>query len=365
MSVTIPYANLYSEYTEIKPLVDQAIERCIRTSAFIGGVEVQNFETAWKDYTQAEDCAGVSSGTSALTLALLALGVGPGDEVIVPSMSFVASAECASQIHAVPVFVDVDQYHTLDLDQVAAQITSKTKAIIFVDLYGQTVDIHKLKQIAGNIPLIQDAAQSSGCQYKGTPVGSHADLTCFSFYPGKNLSAMGDAGAVTGRKDLIALIRMLRDHGRREKYVHEMVGWNERLDAVQAAIVSVKIDFLDVWNERRRQNANVYYDMLANCAHIGLPKVNSTVSTHVYNQFVITTARRDELKQFLLTQGIETGIQFPLALHQQPVYAELAGQHSFPVSEQLASVCLSLPVHAHIDTDQAATVATAVLDFFK
>lgn len=298
-------------------------------------------------------------------LALLAVGVGHGDEVIVPSMSFVASAECASQIHAVPVFVDVDQYHTLDLDQVAAKITDKTKAIIFVDLYGQTVDIQKLKKIAGNIPIIQDAAQSAGCRYKETPVGSHADLTCFSFYPGKNLSAMGDAGAVTGRKDLIALIRMLRDHGRKEKYVHEIVGWNERLDAMQAAILSVKINFLDTWNNRRQQNAEVYHNMLSICNQIELPKINSAVSTHVYNQFVITTNKRDELKQFLLAQGIETGIQFPLALHQQPVYLALAGQQSFPLSERLSAVCLSLPVHAHIDTEQATTVATAVLDFFN
>jgi len=365
MPITIPYANLYNEYLEVKNPVDQAIERCITNSSFIGGEEVQNFENTWKQYTQAEDCAGVSSGTSALMLALWAVGVRPGHEVIVPSMSFIASAECVSQINARPRFVDIDQYYLMNLDHLESLITERTKAIIVVDLYGQTVDMEKLKDIANGIPIIQDAAQSSGCQYKGTPIGSHADLTCFSFYPGKNLSAMGDAGAVTGSQKLVSTVKMLRDHGRTEKYVHETIGWNERLDAMQAAILSAKCDYIDMWNDRRRKNASVYYDILSSCDKIVLPKVNSDVSTHVYNQFVITTDRREELKQFLLDKGIETGIQFPLALHQQPVYSKVFGQTSFPNSEKLAATCLSLPVHAQIVPEQARTVANAIIEFFN
>ena len=365
MSITIPYANLYNEYTEARTVISQAIERCIANSSFIGGEEVQNFENTWKRYTRAEDCAGVSSGTSALMLALWAVGVRPGHEVLVPSMSFIASAECASQINARPRFVDIDQHYLMDLDHLESQITEKTKAIIVVDLYGQTVDMEKLRRIADGIPIIQDAAQSAGCLYRGTPICSHADLTCFSFYPGKNLSAMGDAGAVTGSRELIAIVKMLRDHGRKEKYVHETIGWNERLDAMQAAIITAKFNHLDDWNNRRRKNASVYYDILSSCDKIGLPKINSDVSTHVYNQFVITTDRRDELKQFLLTRGIETGVQFPLALHQQPVYSRISGQTSFPNSEKLAATCLSLPVHAHIIPDQVRTVANSIMEFFN
>lgn len=357
----IPYANLHQEYLEVKPLVDQAINRCLENSYYINGPEVKNFEQRWAEYTQAEACAGVSSGTSALMLALWAVGVRAGDEVIVPSMSFISTAECVSQLGAYLKFVDIDQYYTIDLDQLANQITSKTRAIIFVDLYGQTVDIDRIRAIAGNIPVIQDSAQSAGCQYQGQRVGSLADLTCFSFYPGKNLSAIGDAGAVTGRKDLIDIIQMIKDHGRKEKYLHELTGWNERLDAVQAAVVSAKIDYLDQWNQRRQANADIYFELLADCNYIQLPKLNP-VSSHVYNQFVITTKQRNELKEFLSNKGIEAGIQFPLAMHQQPVYQT---NIQLPASEQLAAECLSLPVHAQLTADDVRTVSQAILDFFS
>lgn len=357
----IPYANLYQEYLEVKPVVDQAINRCVQNSYYINGPEVTNFEQRWAEYTHAEACAGVSSGTSALMLALWAVGVRAGDEVIVPSMSFISTAECVSQLGACPKFVDIDQYYTIDLDQLAQQITSKTRAIIFVDLYGQTIDIDRIRTIAGNIPVIQDSAQSAGCQYQGKTVGNLVDLTCFSFYPGKNLSAIGDAGAVTGRKELIDLVQMIKDHGRKEKYLHELPGWNERLDAVQAAVVSAKIDYLDTWNQRRQANAAVYFKSLANCDQIQLPKLNLK-SSHVYNQFVITTARRNELKEFLSKQGIEAGIQFPLAMHQQPVYQS---NIVLPASEHLAASCLSLPVHAQLTVDDAHTVSQAILDFFS
>jgi dTDP-4-amino-4,6-dideoxygalactose transaminase len=296
-----------------------------------------------------------------LMLALWAVGIRSGDEVIVPSMSFISTAECVSQLGAHPQFVDIDQYHTIDLDHLAREITNKTRAIIFVDLYGQTIDIDRIRSIAGTIPVIQDSAQSAGCRYRNKPVGSLADLTCFSFYPGKNLSAMGDAGAVTGRKELIDLVQMIKDHGRKEKYLHELTGWNERLDAVQAAVVSAKIDYLDQWNQRRQSNANIYFELLAECNNIQLPKLNPA-SSHVYNQFVITTDRRNELKEFLSKQGIEAGIQFPLAMHQQPVYQS---HIKLPASEQLAANCLSLPVHAQLTADNVRTVSRAVLNFFS
>ena len=363
MQITIPYANLLQEYTEAKSSIDAAISRCIDNSSFIGGIEVENFENKWRQYTHAEDCAGVSSGTSALMLALLAVGVKPGDEVIVPSMSFISTAECVSQIGAVPRFVDIDQYYTMDLDQIKDVITEKTRAIIFVDLYGQTIDLARLRSIAADIPLIQDAAQSAGCRYLGQPIGSQADLTCFSFYPGKNLGAMGDAGAVTGNQKFIAKIKMLRDHGRKEKYLHEIVGWNERLDSMQAAILSAKLDFLDTWNQQRVEHAEQYMKLLGHCDKIQLPKLNR-VSSHVYNQFVIQTDRRDELHASLLSQGIQAGIQFPKAMHQQPVYENMSTV-SLPNSERLSAGCISLPVHAQLHPGDVAVVSQAVLDFFS
>jgi dTDP-4-amino-4,6-dideoxygalactose transaminase len=361
MQITIPYANLFQEYTEAKSSIDAAIKRCIDNSSFIGGAEVENFETKWKQYTHAEDCAGVSSGTSALMLSLLAVGVGPGDEVVVPSMSFISTAECVSQIGAIPRFVDIDQYYTMDLDQIKPAITDKTRAIIFVDLYGQTIDLERLRVLAPGIPLIQDAAQSAGCRYLDRPVGNQAELTCFSFYPGKNLGAMGDAGAVTGSQALIAKIKMLRDHGRKEKYLHEIVGWNERLDSLQAAILSAKFDFLDVWNQRRVEHARQYTELLRHCNEIVLPQLNK-VSSHVFNQFVICTDRRDDLYASLLDQGIQAGIQFPRAMHQQPVYQTTM---SLPNSERLSAGCISLPVHAHLCPGDVDVVAQAVLDFFS
>jgi UDP-2-acetamido-2-deoxy-ribo-hexuluronate aminotransferase len=198
----IKYADLHKEYLECRKDVDTAIARCIKNSSYINGPEVQAFEQAWADHTQSRACAGVSSGTSALMLALDSLGIGPGDEVIVPSMSFISTAEVVSQLGATPVFADIDHYCTLDLNAVSGLITSATKAIIFVDLYGQTLDIDALKDIAGDIPLIEDAAQSAGCQYIDRPVGDIVYATCFSFYPGKNLSAIGDAGAVTGSEEM-------------------------------------------------------------------------------------------------------------------------------------------------------------------
>ena len=356
----ILYANLYSEYIECRREVDAAIDRCITNSSFINGPEVLNFEQQWAAYTLSESCAGVSSGTSALMLALLAVGVGPGDEVIVPTMSFIATAEVVNQISAHPIFVDIDGYHTMDISQVADRITEKTRAIVFVDLYGQTIDIQQLKQVAGNIPIIQDAAQSSGCRYLGKPIGSLVDATCFSFYPGKNLSAMGDAGAVTGSLKITDRVKMLRDHGRKEKYCHEIIGWNERLDGIQAAGLSAKLQYLDRWNSRRVQNANIYLSLLSAIPEIELPK-NNPVSSHVYNQFVIKTKRRDSLRKFLLDYNVETGIQFPLAMHQQPVYAT---NDKLPVAEELAATCLSLPVHAQCTTEEISYVADLIRQFF-
>lgn len=356
---TIPYANLHAEYIECRAEIDQSITRCIRNSSFINGPEVLSFEKCWQEYTNSDACAGVSSGTSALMLALAALGIKPGDEVIVPSMSFISTAEAVSQLGAHPIFVDIDQYHTIDIDQVPSCINERTRAIIFVDLYGQTIDVDRLKMIAGDIPLIQDAAQSAVCTYQGEPIGNLVAATCWSFYPGKNLSAMGDAGAVTGNTSVIERVKLLRDHGRREKYTHEVMGWNERLDGLQAAILSAKLSKLSDWNQRRSENASIYLDKLQGI--VDLPRHNPC-SSHVYNQFVIETDSRDQLRQYLSQRSIESGVQFPTPMHRQPVYNV---DSSLPVCEALARRCLSLPVHAHCTTDDIIRVCEEIERFFS
>jgi dTDP-4-amino-4,6-dideoxygalactose transaminase len=354
----ITYADLHQEFVECKEM-SSAIDRCIANSSFINGPEVQKFEQDWATYTNSDACAGVSSGTSALMLALLAVGVKPGDHVIVPSMSFISTAEVVSQIGAIPVFADIDNYYLLDLLHVKSLITDRVRAIIFVDLYGQTIDIEYLQTIAPGIPLIQDAAQSAGCKYLNRPIGNLVHATCFSFYPGKNLSAIGDAGAVTGPKHIVDQVKLLKDHGRREKYVHEVVGWNERMDSIHAAVLTAKIPYLDCWNQRRIDNANVYRTELQFVDKIKLPTVNS-VSSHVYNQFVITLQNRDALREFLLSKDIETGIQFPLAMHQQPVYKTTL---KLPIAEHLAAHCLSLPIHPHMTKQDVVRVCNAIKEF--
>jgi dTDP-4-amino-4,6-dideoxygalactose transaminase len=360
----IKYADLYSEYRECRRQVDAAIERCIRNSSFINGPEVETFESQWAKYTHSRDCAGVSSGTSALMLALDSLGIGLGDEVIVPSMSFISTAEVVSQLGATPIMVDIDQYHTLDLDLIKQHINKNTRAIITVDLYGQTTDLQLLLSIAKDIPVIQDAAQSAVCEYLDQPIGDMVYATCWSFYPGKNLSAIGDAGAVTGSNDVCAKIRFLRDHGRTEKYRHLARGWNERLDGLQAAVLGAKIPFLHEWNLRRQDHAMLYEQELESIDKINLPAVNP-VSSHVYNQYVITTDSRDALRQYLLEHDIETGIQFPLAMHQQPVYEPLKLKGLLPRSEQLAATCLSLPVHSQMHDRDVRKVCDHIKDFFR
>jgi dTDP-4-amino-4,6-dideoxygalactose transaminase len=354
----IPYANLYEEYLECKAEVDFAIKNCIDNSNFIGGNAVIKFEIEWANYTGCEDCAGTSSGTSALFLSLLSLGIGVGDEVIVPAMSFMSTAEVVNQLGAKPVFIDIDQYYTINIDAIKSSITERTKAIIFVDLYGQTIDIQHLDSVCEGIPLIRDAAQSAVCYNTNVDVNEYVYATCYSFYPGKNLSAMGDAGAVTGSKELCDKIRYYRDHARTEKYVHTGIGYNERLDAMQAAIVSAKIPFLKKWNAQRDNNAKYYLENLKGSGVL-LPLTNPC-SNHVWNQFVIVSSSRSVLRNYLADHGIETGLQFPIALHQQPVYKSVL---QLPNSEELAATCLSLPIFAQLQQNELEYIVNCIWNY--
>ena len=351
----IPLVDLKAQYASIKPEVDAAIQRVLDHTGFIMGKEVSDFEQAFARYVGAKGTVGVASGTAALQLALLACGVGPGDEVITTAHTFIATAEAISQTGARPVFADIDpRTYTLDPNCVEDALSPRTRAIIPVHLYGQPADMGSLLEIASrkNLWLIEDAAQAHGAEYRGKRCGSIGHLACFSFYPGKNLGAYGDAGAVTGNDEsLLGKVRKLRDHGRTSKYEHDEIGFGERLDALQAAVLCAKLPHLEAWTEARRSHARSYNELLAGCAVVTpfeLPGVR-----HVYHLYVIRTRRRDALLAHLQAGGIGVGVHYPLPLHRQPAYKKQGyGDLSLCVTVRIASEMLSLPMYPELTEHQ-------------
>jgi dTDP-4-amino-4,6-dideoxygalactose transaminase len=340
------------------------------TSAFILGREVEAFERAFAEYVGARECVGVSNGTAAIQLALQACGVGPGDEVIVPANTFFATAEAVSTAGAKPVFVDCDpDTSNIDASQVEAAVTGRTRAIIPVHLYGQPADLDALFEVARrhDLLVIEDAAQAHGARYKGKRVGPLARAGCFSFYPGKNLGAYGEGGAVvTNDPEVARRLRMLRDHGSEQKYRHELVGYNFRLEGMQGAVLGVKLKYLDEWNAMRRRHAARYRELLAPLADSGalaLP-VEADYSEHVYHLFVVQTGSRDALQRYLSAAGVQTGIHYPVPVHLQPAYAALGHQAGdFPNAEAQSARVLSLPMFAELTEHQIRYVADALKDF--
>ena len=361
--IKVPYANLYRLYNRYKNSIDLRIKDCIENSQFINGTQVQEFENSLTEYF-GKTSIGVASGTAAQQLSLLACGIGPGDEVIVPSMTFFSTAETVNQVGATPVFCDItlDDYN-IDIEKIEPLITEKTKAIMPVDLYGQQANYPALKKICKdyNLFLIQDSAQSFCSKQYHNPIGHSSDLSIHSFYPGKNLDCMGDGGGVTGRPDLIEKIKLLKDHGRTEKYVHLQIGWNHRLDGLQAAILNAKLPHVDEMNKSRVSNATYYLDRLKDTLLI-LPKTQP-YNTHVYNQFCVLYNNRDDLKSFLYKKGIECGIQFPLGCHMQPAYKNY--KCNLPVTEQVAKTCLSLPVFPFMTIQELEYVSDSILEYFS
>jgi dTDP-4-amino-4,6-dideoxygalactose transaminase len=361
--VKIPLVDLKAQYARIKPEVDAAIQRVVDTQNFILGQEVARFEEAFASYVGARGAVGVASCTSGLQLALLAAGVGPGDEVITTAHTFIATAEAISNAGARPVFVDIDpRTYNIDPERVSQAITSRTRAIMPVHLYGQPADMEALLQIAEHhrLFLLEDAAQAHGAEYYGRRCGSIGHLACFSFFPGKNLGAYGDAGAVTGNdEDLLARVRKLRNHGRVTKYEHDEVGFGERMDALQAAILSAKLPHLEGWTEARRAHAARYNELLAGC-DVALP-FESPEARHVYHLYVIRSPRRDQVIAHLNSRGVDAGIHYPVPLHRQPAYSDLGyPSGSLPVTEQVAAEVLSLPMYPELTGEQIAWVAEAV-----
>ena len=362
----IPFVDLRAQYHSIQGEIDAAVAATLERGDFILGEAVARFERDFARYCGVKHAVGVSSGTDALRLALEACGVGPGDEVITAANTYVATVEAILDLRAVPVLADVSPHtYNIDVDAVAKAITPRTKAIVPVHLYGQPADMDPILELGRdrNVKIIEDACQAHGARYKGRRAGSMGDLGCFSFYPAKNLGAYGDGGVVVTDNDEYALrIGMARNHGQREKYHHLIKGSNSRLDTLQAAILNVKLPYLDQWNASRRHAAAMYRQHLQQIGIAG-PEEDRNVE-HVYHLFVITVNRRDELQRYLTAQGIETGIHYPIPIHQQGVYTAAGRQGGrYPVVERLAGRILSLPFFAELSQDQVKRVVGAIAEF--
>jgi len=344
----IPLVSLKRQYTSIKGEIDKAIQGIIDKTSFVGGEEIREFEREFAKFCSVKYAVGVSNGTDALYLALRAIGIKEGDEVITTPHTFIATAEAITLNSAKPVFVDIDKdTYNISPEKIEDAITERTRAIIPVHIYGQPVDFDKINEIAKrhNLIIIEDAAQAHGAIYKGRRVGSLGDVACFSFYPGKNLGAYGDAGAcVSNNYEIIEKIRLISDHGRGEKYLHKIEGKNSRLDTIQAAILRVKLKYLDEWNRKRREIAKKYNELLSGIDGIILPKIlDDAVS--VFHLYVIQIENRDKVREKLKEAGISTGIHYPLPLHLQPAYKYLnLPPGSFINTEALCKKVLSLPM---------------------
>lgn len=363
----IPLVDLKAQHDSIRAALDDAVADVIDRSSFIMGPQIKEFEAAFAQFCGCSYAVGVSSGTSALFLAMAACGVGPGSEVITIPHTFIATAEAATALGAKVVFVDIDPAtYTMDTSKLGDAITERTRAIVPVHLYGHPSDMDAILDVARKrgIKVIEDCAQAHGAQYKGRKVGTLGDVGCFSFFPAKNLGALGDAGAVTTNDPEIARrISLLRNHGREGKYEHEYAGYNERIDTLHAAVLNVKLPHLDRWNEARRSHAALYNELLAS-AGVTLPS-EMPWARHVYHLYVVRCRQRDELQKHLQECGIATGVHYPIPLHLQPAYANLNyGVGDFPETEKAAKEILSLPMYPELTDAQVERVSSAILEFF-
>src|ERR1051326_1649847 len=361
-NIAVPFVDLKQQYGSIKTDVDAAIARVIENTSFILGPEVRAFEAAFAEYVGARECIAVNSGTAALQLSLMAAGIGVGDEVVVPSFTFFATAEAVSVLGATPVFVDVDPVsYTVTAAAIEHAITPRTRAVIPVHLYGQTADLDPILELAKqkNLHVIEDAAQAHGAAYKGQRVGALGSAGCFSFYPSKNLGAYGEAGAIATNDEALATrLRLLRDHGSTSKYAHAIVGYNFRMEEIQAAVLNVKLRHLDDWNDRRRARAARYNSALSNSSVV-LPQ-EMTYARHVYHVYVVQSDNREGLQKHLATAGVQTGVHYPIPIHLQPAYAPLGYKRGdLPVTESLAERVLSLPMFPELSDEQIDRVAQA------
>jgi len=364
MQIKVPFLDLWSQHLPLMSEFNDAIREVIESSAFAGGRFVAAFEEDFAAYCNVPYAIGVGSGTEALWLSLLACGVGSGDEVITVPSTFMATAEAITYCGARPVFVDVDECtYTMNPDALKHALTAKTKAIIPVHLFGQPADMDPILEFGRNhgLHVIEDACQAHGAMYKGKRVGTFGDTACFSFYPGKNLGAFGEAGAiVTNNPELNEKISVLRDHGQERKYFHSVVGWNCRMDGIQAAVLRIKLRQLEAANQRRRNHAAAYDAGLRALEGVITP-AEASYARHVYHIYAIRVSNRDETIKCLADQGISTGIHYPVPVHLQEAYRSLEYERGrFPVAEHCATEFLSLPMYPELTRSQVEQVIEGV-----
>ena len=365
--MNVPFLDLKIQYKEIEQEVLPMVTEAMTNGAFVGGPQVTNFEAEFAEFCDSKYCVGVNSGTDALRFALMAVGVEPGDEVITVPNTFIATTEAISQVGAVPVFVDIyPDTCNIDISLIEEEITEKTRVILPVHLYGQPADMDPILELAQkhNIMVIEDACQAHGALYKNRKAGSIGTAGCFSFYPGKNLGAYGEGGAVVTQDEKIdKMIRMIRDHGQEKKYFHSTEGYNGRLDAIQAGVLRIKLKRLSTWNESRRENATYYNQLLSKIPGVTLP-VEADFVRSVYHLYVILVDNRDSLQKFLSEKGIGAGLHYPLPLHLQKAYSHLGyKQGAFPVTESVAKRLLSLPMFPELTREQIEYVANSIREF--
>jgi dTDP-4-amino-4,6-dideoxygalactose transaminase len=364
--MTVSFFDVHKTQRMIQPELDQAIARVVQSGRYILGAEVDAFEAAFADYCEAQHCVGVGNGLDGLHLILRALDIGPRDEVIVASNTYIATWLAVSMVGATPVPVEPDPAtHNLDAERVEAAIGPNTKAIMPTHLYGQPADLDPLLALARKhgLKLVEDAAQAHGARYKGRRLGAHGDAVAWSFYPSKNLGALGDGGAVTTNDAALAeRVRLLGNYGSRQKYVNDERGYNSRLDPLQAAVLGVKLRYLDEWNALRRSAAARYVDRLAGSS-VHLPTVPNWAEA-VWHVFVVRTPHRDALARHLTSEGVETLVHYPIPPHLQHAYADMGlARGALPIAEQLAGQVLSLPMGPHLTKEELDEVTRAVLSF--
>ena len=364
--MNVQFIDFRKQYETVKNDIDVGLKRVFETGNFILGKEEKDFENEFAKYCDAQYAVGVNSGTDALYLAVAALDIGEGDEVILPTFTFIATALCVSYTGAKPVFVDIEpETYNIDPQTIAKVITPRTKAIIPVHIYGQPANMQEILAIARThqLKVIEDAAQAHGAAYKGRRVGSLGDVACFSFYPTKGLGAFGDGGMiVTNDPEIYEKALMLRDYGRKGRYEHKIKGYNSRLDTVQAVILSAKLKHLDKWNKMRVEKAAYYDEYLKKTKGVKLPKTKND-RTHVYQTFAVRMKNRDKVCQALQNKGIGVLIHYPIPLHLQEAYQELGHQYGdFPVSEEIAGEILSLPMFPHITKKQIQYVCEQIVE---
>lgn len=363
----VPFLNLKLQYETIKDEIHDAINQVIAKSAFAGGPFVAQFEKEFAEFCKCQYTIGVGSGTEALWIPLLALGIGQGDEVITVPNTFIATTEAISFCGATPVFVDIDEKtYSMNPDLLEAAITPKTRAIIPVHIFGQTADMDPIMEIAGkhNLFVIEDACQSHGSEYKEKRAGSIGDAAAFSFYPGKNLGAFGEGGAITTNNlELATKMQMFRDHGQTQKYYHGIIGWNARMDGIQGAVLSVKLKRLESWNKARRKNARLYNELLSDVDGVITPG-EADYAKHVYHIYAIRVQNRDILIKKLTEKNIACGIHYPVPIHLQEAYSFLGhGKGSFPIAEKCAEEFVSLPMFPELTREQIEYIVNQIKTF--